>query len=135
MNMHSFSNRASIAIAAVFVGCCALPVLAQGRRNLITQPIDDSRRHTLAGNTRPEVRLAIDRGSVESDTAMDHMILQLSRSASGEQALKEHIDSLHDLSSPRFHQWMTAAEFGQAYGASAEDRAMVTAWLESKVLP
>jgi hypothetical protein len=50
---------------------------------------------------------------------MEHMLLLLKRHAVDEQALKEHIDGLHDRDSPNFHRWLTADEFGAAFGAAA----------------
>jgi len=62
---------------------------------------------------------------------MEHMLLQLARSAADEQALQQYIDSLHDPASPNYHHWTTASEFGAAWGAAEADRAAVAGWLES----
>lgn len=105
--------------------------LAAQSPGLITGKIDESRRKTLAGNTRPEATAANDAGAVPGDLTMDHMILQLTRSAAGEEAVSQYIDSLHDPASPNYHRWMTASEFGAAFGTAAADRAAVTQWLES----
>jgi hypothetical protein len=96
--------------------------MAQIKRPRITAAIDEGRRITLNGNTRPEVKTGSDLGQVEDGLAMDHMLLQLSRSPEQEQALEARIQSMHDPSSPGFHHWMTAAEFGAAYGPAQEDR-------------
>src|ERR1035437_6545259 len=85
---------------ASFLAAQSLPLIGHG--------IDESRRHSLAGNTRPEATARNDGGAVADSFPMEHMILQLARSASGEQALKEYIDSLHDPASPNYHRWMTA---------------------------
>ncbi len=111
--------------------CCAAASFAQVRPSLITSAPNGSRLYTLAGNTRPEVQSGADLGAVADDTPLEHMLLQLTRSTSSEQALAEQIALLHNPNSPDFHKWMTAAEFGQAYGASRDDRAALTAWLES----
>ena len=108
-----------------------LTLAAQSRPALIVHNADENVRHTLAGNTRPEANAASDRGAVPGDFPMDHMILQLARSSANEQALAAYIDSLHDPSSPNYHQWTTAAAFGAAWGASESDRATIVQWLES----
>ncbi len=108
-----------------------LVLAAQSRPALIGRNIDESRRHTLAGNTRPEARAENDLGAVADDFPMEHMILQLSRSAADEQALQQYIDSLHDPASPNYHRWMPAADFGAAWGSAPADRAAVVQWLES----
>ena len=100
-------------------------------RVLITQPIDPGRLHTLEGNTRGEANPQNDRGKVPDSLAMDHMLLQLQRSSEREQALKNFIDQQHDSTSPNFHKWLTAAEFGQMYGPAPQDIETVSGWLRS----
>ena len=104
---------------------------AAPRRALITQPVDATKLRTLAGNTRPEVSSGTDQGKVDDSFAMDHMMLQLQRSADQEAAAKAFIDDLHNSSSPNFHKWVTAEEFGSRFGAAPEDIAAITKWLES----
>ena len=58
------------------------------------------------------------------------MFLQLRRSPEQERALDQLIDQLHDPTSPNFHHWLTAQEFGQRYGLAAEDRMAITSWLQ-----
>jgi subtilase family serine protease len=110
---------------------CASFLAAQSRPALIGGAIDESRRHSFAGNTRPEATPENDAGAVAGDFPMEHMILQLARSAADEQAVKEYIDSLHDPASPNYHRWMTPSEFGAAWGAPEADRAAIAQWLES----
>jgi subtilase family serine protease len=100
-------------------------------RVLITQPIDSSRLHTLAGNTRGEANPQNDRGKVPDTFAMDHMLLQLQRSPEREQALRNYIARQHDSSSPNFHKWLTAVQFGRIYGPAPLDIEKVSGWLRS----
>src|ERR1035441_4697516 len=114
----------------------ALPaaLLAQtGRtaRGLIAGPVDETRLHTLGGNTRPESNAQNDRGRVPDGLSMDHLQLQLQRSPAQEQAVQQFLDSLQDPTSPDFHKWLTAAEFGERFGAAQTDIDAVTAWLRS----
>ncbi len=87
--------------------------------------------HTLAGNTRPEANRQNDRGAVDDSFPMEHMLLQLQRSPQQEDAVRALIDDLHNASSPKFHQWLTAEEFGKSYAPAQEDVDKITAWLES----
>jgi subtilase family serine protease len=98
---------------------------------LITQPIDETNRVTLGGNTRPEANAKNDRGPVASDFALDHMLLQLRRPAQQEAAARQLIEDLHNPDSPNYHQWLTASQFGQRYGLSQADLDTITHWLES----
>jgi subtilase family serine protease len=120
----------SLHLSLLFLTCAAI-LAAQSRPALMGRGIDESRRHSLAGNTRPEATPQNDQGAVAGDFPMEHMILQLARSAANEQALQRYIDSLHDPASPNFHRWMTASEFGAAWGAGAAGRDAVAQWLES----
>jgi hypothetical protein len=101
-----------------------------GPRALITQAIDETRRATLAGNTRPEANRQNDLGPAEDGLHLD-MYLQLKRSPQQDLAAKQFVESLTDKASPNFHKWITAAEYGQRFGAAPEDIAAVTRWLES----
>jgi subtilase family serine protease len=118
---------------AVVVCISPFALLSQtAKRPLITENVDNARLHTLAGNTRPEANAQNDLGAVPTDFAMDHMQLQLQRSATQEQALQTFIDQLHNPKSPNFHKWLTAEQFGQLYGSSQQDVTAITSWLQSQ---
>lgn len=122
------SFTALIAVASIF----PVSLAAQSHRMpRITGPIDETNLRTLAGNTRPEATVANDRGAVEDGFPMEHMLLQLQRSPEQEQAVRGLIDDLHSASSPKFHHWLTAEEFGRNYAPAQEDLDKITAWLES----
>jgi subtilase family serine protease len=114
---------------------CALMAQEGGNappaRALLTQSVDSSRLRTLAGNTRPEANAQNDRGKVAGTFAMNHMLMQLQRSPEREQALENFIGQQHDSSSPNFHRWLTAVQFGEMYGPAPGDIQTVSAWLRS----
>jgi subtilase family serine protease len=128
----------------VFLSVCLLAVLASlfllvtpmaqaqnARPVLITQNVDESKSVTLAGNTRPEAKKQNDRGLVADSLSMEHMLLQLKRSPEQERELRQLIDELQDSSSPNFHHWLTAKEFGERFGLATQDLGAITRWLES----
>ncbi|MGB7590351.1 MAG: protease pro-enzyme activation domain-containing protein, partial [Terriglobia bacterium] len=100
----------------------ALPAPDAGQAGLVT----------LRGNTRPEANAKNDRGRVSDDLTLNHMMLQLRRSPAQEQALQQFINDIHDHTSPLFHHWITATEFGQRYGVAPAEVARVTDWLQSQ---
>jgi subtilase family serine protease len=102
-----------------------------GQHVLITQSVDESKLVTLAGNTRPEAVAKNDRGLAPSSLALNHMLLQLKRSPEQERELEQYIEQLTDKSSPNFHQWLSAKEFGERYGVSQQDRDAIKGWLQS----
>src|SRR5579862_646777 len=90
-------------------------------RPLIVDRVDETRRLTLRGNTRPEANSANDAGAAPSTMAMEHMLLVMQQGSAQAQSLTQTIDQLHDPQSPSFHKWLTAEQFGQTYGAAQQD--------------
>ncbi len=130
-------RRVSWCVSVVLLAFPALllsqtPRTGRQSRPLITSRIDETRLHRLAGNTRPEATAANDLGIAAESLPMKHMLLQLQRSAEQEQSVRGAIDQLHDPHSASYHKWMTAAEFGEAYGPSQQDLDTITAWLSSQ---
>jgi hypothetical protein len=123
----------ALSLGAAFALFAAAEVKAQmpePRRPLITGAVDETKLATLAGNTRPEATPRNDRGAVANDMRLD-MYLQLKRSPEQELAAKEFVESLTDKTSPNFHKWINAAEYGRRFGVAPEDIAKVSQWLES----
>ena len=98
---------------------------------LITENVDETKLITLRGNTRPEAKAKNDRGRVADNLLMEHLLLLLKRSPDQEQDLEKLIDELHDSSSPNFHRWLTAKEFGERFGVGKQDRDTIKNWLQS----
>ena len=98
---------------------------------LITQTVDESTLVKLKGNTRPEAKAKNDLGRVDDNLLIEHLQLLLKRSPEQEQELGKFIDDLHDQSSPNFHRWLTAQEFGERFGVSKQDREAIKDWLQS----
>ena len=113
------------------VGLGLLPRAQAAENTLLNRPVSAGL-VTLRGNTRPEANAKNDRGRVSDDLVLNHMMLQLRRSPEQEQALEDFINQIHDPASPLFHQWITAAEFGQRFGVPQADVDKVTDWLESQ---
>jgi subtilase family serine protease len=96
---------------------------------LITQGVDDGQLVTLAGNTRIEAKAQADRGRVADSLPMEHMLLQLKRSVEQERELQKFIGDIQDKSSPNFHHWLSAKEFGERFGLAKQDLDTIQRWL------
>jgi len=120
-------NWLKVSLAVLAGGGLAL----QGQ-NLITQPINSAVRVVLAGNTRPEVTTANQRGPVADSLAMEHMQLLLGRSPAQQSDLDQFLASLVNPQSPNYHQWIGAQQFAQRFGLSAQDLNTISAWLQSQ---
>ncbi len=59
-------------------------------------------------------------------------MLQLRRPPEREQALVQFIDQLHDRTSPNFHHWLTAEQFGAQFGPAASDIQQIIDWLQAQ---
>jgi len=101
-------------------------------RVLITQRVNETQLHTLAGNTRSQANALNDRGRVADDFPMQHMLLQMQRPEEQEQAARQMVDDLHNPKSASFHKWLTAAQYGQLFGPAQSDIDTVTGWLKSQ---
>ena len=129
----SFLSLSSVALTLVFglslASSAAMADQAKHSRALITSAVDENSRVTLEGNTRPEANAQNDRGILADNFALEHLQLLLHRPPEQELALQQFIEELHEPSSPNYHQWLTADQFGSQYGVAKEDIAAISAWL------
>jgi len=107
------------------------PAASQGARPLTSRNIDEGKLVRLPGNTRPEANAANDRGALAAEFPLEHMLLLLRRPPEQEQALGTFLDQLDNPQSPNYHAWLTAAQFGERFGAAQTDIDAITRWLES----
>jgi subtilase family serine protease len=92
----------------------------------ISQPIDESR--LVSAGSAPRWALKqFDRGEVADSLPMEHMFVQLQRSAQQQAQLEQ----LQDPNSANYHQWLSADEFGERFGPASSDIDTVTQWLGS----
>jgi subtilase family serine protease len=76
---------------------------------------------------RPE----FDRGAAPPDLQLDHVLLVLTRSTEQQAALDRLLQEQQDKTSPSYRHWLTPQQFGERFGASPDDIAQITGWLES----
>jgi subtilase family serine protease len=126
----------SLALCTVLVsGVSAFAEEAVPGRPLLKTAVDERRMVTLEGNTRPEAKVAAnDRQAVADSLLLEHMHLQLKRTAAQERAVETYVNSLTDPASPNYHRWLTATEFGQRFGVAQSDIGRITGWLTAKGL-
>lgn len=123
----------AVALMAVFAlsDCAHAAAMDQRNQPKITEAVDEHNTVTLWGNTRPEANARNDRGLVPDDLLLSHLLLLLKRSPQQESEVEEFIDQLQNKTSPSYHRWLTAAQYGEEYGVAQQDIATVTGWLES----
>ena len=118
-------------LLVALVAGCSVPSAGQVDPHAQIDPskIDDHTLVVLPGNTHPAAIPSLSTGPMKDDFLIEHMQLVLKRAPDHEAALVAHIDALHDKTSPLYHQWLTAEEFGDQYGVAKSDIAAITAWL------
>ena len=129
-----FFTLTAILISAGFSSLAVIPMAAQAAstavRSRITEPIDDSRRITLAGNVHPLAVSRFDRGEASASTATGRLRLLLKRSPAQQQALEQYLADVQNPHSPSHYKWMTPAQFGAAFGVGDADLETVEGWLQ-----
>lgn len=91
--------------------------------NRIVGPIDEAQMVTLRGNVHSLARGEFDAGVVSAESTLKRMGLELEPSPALEAELDELVEAQHDPASPLYHRWLTPAEYGARFGASAPDLA------------
>ena len=122
-------SRSRLGLLAVILSLSALAAAQQTPQALVTQPVDNSARITIAGNVHPLARAEFDRGEAPAGLALDRMLLVLKRSPQQEDALLHLIEKQQSKAAAEYHQWLEPAEFGARFGPLDSDIAAVTAWL------
>lgn len=118
--------------AAVYVVGLAgigVPAASAQVRNRISIPVSSDSHVEVPNSVHPRARLAADLGPAQADTKLEGMTIRFSLTATQEAALDQLLADLQNPSSPRYHQWLTPAQYGAQFGLSSADIAKVTAWL------
>jgi len=125
--------RLALGLAGAFVSCSgAAMAQATSPPARITQAVDEANLVTLYGNTHPLARAEYDQGAAPDDLPMERMLLLLQRSPEQEAALRKLLDQQQIKSSPNYHQWLSAEQFGRQFGSASADIDTVTRWLASR---
>jgi subtilase family serine protease len=126
--IHSPRRQASLLLAlSSFIWLAPL----HAQRTLLTAPVDEAARMVLRGNIHPLAQAEFDRGQVSDSDSTGTLVLVLGRSAAQQAALDSYVKSASMPGTSSYRQWLTPAEYGTRFGASPEDIATVTQWLES----
>ncbi len=100
----------------------------------ITQKVDTTKPTILPGTHPGAVDQAVIGARLASTTRLANLHLVLSSSDDQIAAFRTLADGQQDKTSPNFHKWMTPDTFGQYFGASSEDIAKITAWMQDQGL-
>ena len=107
----------------------ARPTL-QAATPLVNGAIDDSVLSTLSGDHAATLPRAEDRGALDDNLVLAHVMIGLKRPPALQAALNKLTSQQYSTGSPNFHQWITAADL-RAFGPAQADIDAVTTWLKS----
>jgi hypothetical protein len=93
-------------------------------------PIDEQDLLTLHGNVRQDLTADNDLGAVEDGMPL-HLFLLLQRTTKQQADLDNLLTRQQQPTAAEYHKWLKPKEFGARFGASPEDIATLTAWLQS----
>jgi subtilase family serine protease len=88
----------------------------------------------LSGNVHAFARPQFDAGEAPSTLRPKGLDIVFAKTSEQERALQQLLAAQQDPKSPRYHKWLTPAQYGLKFGASEETLAAVTNWLQSNGL-
>jgi len=121
--------RTNLMAAAGLIAACALAGPADAASSQIFAPVNENVLTTLAPNVHSDATPQNDRGRAADDLRLDDMMLLLHRTDAQEQALNKFMQEQQDSSSPNYHKWLTAKQFGKRFGLARSDVDAIRAWL------
>jgi len=120
-----------VCLCTLFFGVTSTAIAQPDR---ISRPIDPASTVPLAGNRSLRAVMEADRGRIDPTTNIDGVMMIFRRSATQQADLDALLADQRNPSSPRYHQWLTSAEFGDRFGLSGADLAKIVDWLVSRGL-
>ena len=97
---------------------------------LIPGQIDDAHRARMSGHVHPRATAPNDLGPLDASVTLPAITLVLRPTPEQQADLDSLLTAQQDLSSPDYHRWLTPEQYADRFGASPDDIAKITAWLE-----
>ncbi|MDP9039112.1 MAG: protease pro-enzyme activation domain-containing protein [Acidobacteriota bacterium] len=133
--LRSFLPPPSLVILALALAVPGVsPSASAAVQNRISGAIASSSedRQPIPHSVHPRAALATDLGAAAPATQLKGMTLRFSMTDAQQAALDTLLADQQNPSSPRFHQWLTPAQYAAQFGLSSADLATVTAWLKGQ---
>jgi uncharacterized protein (TIGR03437 family) len=114
---------------------CFLTVTSlAAQQDRITTRIDNSQIVTLAGHISPKAKPQYDQGAVEAAFQLPSITIHFKPSTEQQQSLSRLLSDQQNPSSTLYHKWLTPEQYADQFGASTNDLAKLTTWLQSQGL-
>jgi hypothetical protein len=98
----------------------------------ISGRIDNRTRTLLRGSRSPRIEALASDGPVQDSMRVPGMSLRFRPTSEQQADLDRLLDEQQNPSSPLYHQWLTAEEYGDRFGLGASDFAKVADWIAAQ---
>ncbi len=115
--------KALLAASIMTGALCAQP-------RLVKTQIRDTQRIRMNGHIHPLAKAENDLGSLDSGVTLPAVTLVLGQTQEQQSALTAFLTAQQDPASPDYHRWLTPEQYADRFGASSDDIAKISAWLE-----
>ncbi|HVR10027.1 MAG TPA: S53 family peptidase [Thermoanaerobaculia bacterium] len=119
------NSRRAVLLAALTSLALGLPAFAR------TGPLAADR-VALPGAVHPLARPELSVGRTDPRLPMDRIVVALALRPGARERLATLLADQQDPASPRFHRWLTPAEFGAEFGLGDGDLRQVAGWLRAQ---
>src|ERR1035441_4501509 len=113
-----------------FLMACILAGALSAQPRLIKGPIQDTHRTRMTGYIHPMAKAENDLGPLDASVTLPAITLVLSQTPEQQADLDGFLIAQQDPSSPDYHRWLSPEQYADRFGASPDDMAKITAWLE-----
>ena len=113
-----------------FLMACILAGALSAQPRLIKGPIQDTHRTRMTGYIHPMAKAENDLGPLDVSVPLPAITLVLSQTPEQQADLDGFLTAQQDPSSPDYHRWLSPEQYADRFGASPDDMAKITAWLE-----
>jgi subtilase family serine protease len=97
--------------------------------NRISGAVAGSSLVAIAHSIHPKAKLGSDLGPTAGDKELRGMTIRFNMTDAQTAALDQLLNDQQNPASPRYHQWLTPAQYGAQFGMSSADLAKVSGWL------
>src|ERR1035437_10461605 len=117
-----------------FLMACILAGALSAQPRLMKGPIQDTHRTRMTGYIHPMAKAENDLGPLDVSVPLPAITLVLSQTPEQQAELDGSLTAQQDPSSPDYPRWLSPEQYADRFGASPDDIAKITAWLEQHKL-
>jgi subtilase family serine protease len=96
----------------------------------IRRPIEGTSSVPLQGNIPLQIKTGTDRGALDPDVRINGLRFVLGPTRAQRADLERFLEEQRNPSSPDYRNWLTPEQYGERFGLSANDLALISSWLE-----